>query len=112
MRDGVRGEDGVVLLVLFIIALFLFDVVLSIVLGTAADVSEGLQAWGGRCVCVDVDSVTAFDILEKSHRGISCVVLHHFRVGLTRSHIVGRVLEDASLAIGAFGWMFHEVLAD
>ena len=86
--------------------------VFSVVLGAAADISEGLQAGSGRRVCVDIDGVSTLDVLEQSHRSIACVVLHHFRVGLTRLSIVCWVLEDAPLTIRALGGMLQEVLAN
>jgi hypothetical protein len=60
-----------------------------------------LEARCGGRVCVDVDGVGALDVLEQSHCRVTCVILHHFRVGLTRLDIVCGVLEDASLAVGA-----------
>lgn len=96
--DHFRGKYGRVINILL---LNFVNVVLAVVLGAAADVSEGLEARGGGRICVDIDGVGILDVLEQSHCRVTCVVLHHFRVGLTRLDIVCWVLEDASLAIGA-----------
>jgi len=108
--DDLRGEDSRIFEIFFL--LLLLNVVLAVVLRTAADVSEGLQAWCGGRICVDVDGIATLDVLEQTHCRVACVVLHHFRVGLTRLHIVCRVLEDASLAIRALRGVLQEVLAD
>ena len=92
--------------------LFGIDVVLTVVLGTAADVLECLEARRRGCVCIDVDGLAALDILEQSHRGVASIVLHHLGVRLAAAHVVRRVLEDAALAIGALGGVIKEVLAD
>jgi len=96
--DHFRGEDG---RVINIFLLHLINVVLAVVLGAAADVSESLEARCGGRVCVDIDGVGTLDVLEQAHCRVACVILHHFRVGLTRLDIVCGVLEDASLAVGA-----------
>ena len=99
--DHFRGEDGAVVNVFLLF--LLVNVVVAVVLGAAADVSEGLEARCGGRVCVDVDGVGALDVLKQSHCRVTCVILHHFRVGLTRLDIECWVLEDASLAIRALG---------
>ena len=71
-----------------------------------------MQTWRGRCIRIDVDGVTALDVLEQAHCRVPCVVLHHFRIALACLHIVGRVLEDASLTVCALRWVLQEVLAD
>ena len=81
--------------------LILVNKVFSVVLGAAADISESLEARCGGRVCVDIDGVSTLDFLEQAHCRVACVILHHFRVGLTRLDIVCWVLEDASLAVGA-----------
>jgi len=108
--DDLRGEDSRIFEIFLL--LLLVNVVLAVVLRTAADVSEGLQAWCGGRICVDVDGIATLDVLEQTHCRVACVVLHHFRVALTRLHIVCRVLEDAPLAISALRGVLQEVLAD
>lgn len=106
--DDLGGEHGRVIDVF----LLLVNVVLAVVLRAAADVSEGLQARRRGGICVDIDGIATLDVLEQAHCRVACVVLHHFRVALTRLHIVSGVLEDAPLAISALRGMLQEVLAD
>jgi len=106
--DDLGGENGRVIDVLLI----LVYVVLSVVLRATADVSEGLQAGRRGGICVDIDGIGTLNVLEQAHCRVACVVLHHFRVALTRLHIVSGVLEDAPLAVSALRGMLQEVLAD
>ena len=77
------------------------NIVLAIVLGAAADALEDLETGRRGGVGVDIDYLAALDVLEKSHCGVAGVVLHHVDVALTLAHIMGRVLEDAALAVSA-----------
>ena len=88
------------------------DEILAVVLRAAADAPEDAQAGRRRCVRVDVDYLAALDILEKSHGGVSCVVLDHVRVLLALAHVESRMLENASLPIRALRRMLKEVLAN
>jgi len=71
-----------------------------------------LEAGSRGRVCVDVDSIAVFDVLEHSHCRVTCVVLHHFRVVLACANIISRMLEDAPLTIRALGGVLEEILAD
>jgi len=77
------------------------DVVFTVVLSAAADGFESGETRSRGSVRVDVENVATLNILEKSHRGVASIVLHHFGVGLTCSHVVGWVLKDAALAVRA-----------
>merc|ERR1712242_172950 len=83
--------------------LFVFgvDIVFSIVFDTAADGFEARETGSGCSVRVDIDYVCALDLLEKSHGGVSCVILHHVSIALTLASIVSGMLENASLTIRA-----------
>ena len=85
--------------------------VLTIVFGAAADALENGETGRRGGVSVDIDNLAALDVLEKSHSSVASIVLHHVSVTLALAHIVGRVLEDAALTIGALGWVVKEVLA-
>jgi len=87
------------------------DKVLTIVFGTTADSFEAGETRSRGGIGVDIDNLTALDILEKSHSSVACIVLHHISVVLAYAHIVGRVLEDAALTVGALGRVVKEVLA-
>ena len=89
-----------------------FDEILAVVLRAAADAPEDAQPRRRRCVRIDVDYLAALDILEKSHGGVSCVVLDHVRVLLALAHVEGRMLENAPLPIRALRRMLKEVLAN
>lgn len=91
---------------------FLIDVVFAVVLGAAADSLEGVEAGRRGGIGVDVNHLAALDVLEKPHRSVARVVLHHFLVVLTLAHVECWVLEDASLSVGALGWVLQEVLTD
>ena len=89
-----------------------FDEILPVVLRAAADAPEDAQAGRRRRIRIDVDYLAALDILEKSHGGVSCVVLDHVRVLLALAHVESRMLENASLPIRALRRMLKEVLAN
>ena len=78
-------------------------VVVSVVFGAVADLFEGVETGRRGGVSVDVDHFAALDVLEKSHGCVARIVLHHRRVVLALPHVVGRVLEDASLTVRALG---------
>ena len=86
--------------------------VVAAILGTAADSSEGGETGSRSGVSVDVDHFAALDVLEKSHRRVACVVLSHSGVVLALADVKTGVLEDASLAVCAFGRVVQEVLAN
>ncbi len=88
------------------------DVVFAVVLGAAADRSEGRETGRRSSVSVYVENFAALDVLEKSHRRVASVVLDHVDVVLTLAHVKSWVLENASLAIGAFRRVFKEVFAN
>lgn len=88
------------------------DIILTIVLSTAANLSEGGETRSGSSVGVNVQNLAALDVLEKSHSSVAGVVLNHFGVILTLTNVISWVLEDAPLAISALGRMLQEVLAD
>lgn len=92
--------------------LFSIYVVLAVVLCAAANVLEGVKTGSRGSVGVDVENLASLDILEKSHRRVTSIVLHHLGVVLTGAHVMGRVLEDTALAISALGGMLKEVLTD
>ena len=89
-----------------------FDEILAVVLRAAADAPEHAQPRRRRCVRIDVDYLAALDILEKSHGGVSCVVLDHVRVLLALAHVESRMLENASLPVRALRRVLKEVLAN
>ena len=76
------------------------DEIFSIVLGTATNSFEDGETRCGSCVGVDVDHLTALDVLEKSHSCVAGVVLDHIGVFLALADIKSRMLEDTPLPIG------------
>jgi len=91
---------------------FVLDFFLILVFSvTVANVLEGIQSGSGGRVRVYVEYISTFDLLEQSHCGVSLVVLHHARVALPFSHVLGWMLEDASGPISALAWVFQEILA-
>ena len=52
----------------------IFTKVLSII----ANALENWKTWSGSRVCVYVEYIGSLNLLEKSHRRISLVILHHF----------------------------------
>lgn len=109
--EKVKGKGGGVESNFFLLVLWV-DEVVTVVFCAAADTTESGETRSGGCVSVDVDHFAALDVLEKSHRRVSCIVLHHSRVVLAFTHVKSWVLKDTSLAISAFRWVFQEVLAD
>jgi hypothetical protein len=109
--EKVTGKVGSCALLLSNFVLFI-DKVLAIVLGTGADMLEGVETRSGGSIGVDIDNLAALDVLEKSHGSIAGIVLHHSFVVLARTYIKSGVLEDAALPIGALRWMLQKVLAD
>ena len=87
------------------------DEVLTIVFGAATDALESGETGRRGSVGVNIDNFAALDVLEKSHSSVARIVLHHVSVALALTHIVGRVLEDAALTVGALGRVVKEVLA-
>jgi len=92
--------------------IFILEFVLLKVFRIIANSFENLETWGCSCVCVYVEGVSSLDLLEKSHRRKSLVILHHGLVRLSYFHVFGWVLENASSAIRAFAWVFQEILTD
>ena len=88
------------------------DVIISIVLGAVADLLKSIETRSGGSVSVDVDHLATLNILEKSHRSVARIVLHHSCVVLPLAHVIGRVLEDASLTIRTLGWVLKEILTN
>jgi len=79
---------------------------------TAANVFEHGESGSGRCVCVDVEDVSAVNLLEQSHGRVSLVILHHRGVALSLFNVFSWVLEDASSTIRALAWVLQEILTD
>ena len=85
----------------FLFSHFLFVLILCVV----ANGLKSTESWGGGGVSVDVKHVSPLNLLEKSHRGVSLIILDHSLVGLSDFDIVSWVLENASCSIGAFTWV-------
>lgn len=79
--------------------------VVAIVLIAGADSLKCVETWSCGRVGVDVNYLAALYVLEKSHRCVTSVILHHVSILLTIAHIKSGVLEDASLTISALGRM-------
>jgi hypothetical protein len=105
--EKVLGEGGN--LNLFIVFI---DIVFTVVLCTTANLFEGGETRSSSGVGVYVQNLGALDVLEKSHCSVAGVVLNHFGVVLTLTNVIGWVLEDAPLTVGALGRMLEEVFAD
>ena len=105
--EKVLGEGGN--LNLFIVFI---DIVFTVVLCTTANLFEGGETRSSSGVGVYVQNLGALDVLEKSHCSVAGVILNHFGVVLTLTNVIGWVLEDASLTVGALGGMLEEVFAD
>ena len=105
--EKVLGEGGN--LDLFIVFI---DIVFTVVLCTTANLFEGGETRSSSGVGVYVQNLGALDVLEKSHCSVAGVILNHFGVVLTLTNVIGWVLEDASLTVGALGGMLEEVFAD
>ena len=106
--EKVLGEGGNLNI---LIAIFI-DIVFTVVLCTTANLFEGGETRSSSGVGVYVQNLGALDVLEKSHCSVAGVVLNHIGVVLTLTNVIGWVLEDASLAVSAFGRMLEEVFAD
>jgi len=105
--EKVLGEGGN--LNLFIVFI---DIVFTVVLCTTANLFEGGETRSSSGVGVYVQNLGALDVLEKSHCSVAGVILNHFGVVLTLTNVIGWVLEDAPLTVGALGRMLEEVFAD
>jgi len=105
--EKVLGEGGN--LNLFIVFI---DIVFTVVLCTTANLFEGGETRSSSGVGVYVQNLGALDVLEKSHCSVAGVILNHFGVVLTLTNVIGWVLENASLTVGALGRMLEEVFAD
>jgi len=86
--------------------------VIAIVLIAGADSFKGVETWSCGRVGVDVNYLAALYVLEKSHRRVTSVILHHVSILLTIAHIKRGVLEDASLAISTLRRMIKEIFAN
>jgi hypothetical protein len=106
--EKVLGEGGN----LNLLIAFFVDIVFTVVLCLTANLFEGGETGSSSGVGVYVQNLSALDVLEKSHCSVAGVVLNHFFVVLTLTNVIGWVLEDASLAVGALGRMLEEVFAD
>jgi len=105
--EKITGELGS-----FLHFLLRVDIVFSVVFSIVTNGFEGLQTGSGGSVCIDIDSVSTLDVLEKSHGSVPSVILHHIGVALTLASVMSGVLEDASLSVSALGGMLQKVLAN
>jgi len=87
------------------------DEVFAVVFRAAADAPENTETRRCGGVGVNVDDLATLNILEKSHCCVAGVVLDHVSVLLALADVKSRVLENATLAIGALRWVLKEVLA-
>lgn len=94
-----------------LVAIFV-HIVFTVVFCTTANLFESGETRSGCGVGVYVQNLGALDVLEKSHSSVAGVVLNHIGVILAFTNVIGWVLEDASLAVGALGRMLEEVFAD
>ena len=106
--EKVLGEGGS----LNLLIAFFIDIVFTVVLCTTANLFEGGETRSSSGVGVYVQNLGALDVLEKSHCSVAGVILNHFGVVLTLTNVIGWVLEDAPLTVGALGRMLEEVFAD